>query len=390
MIFTLEALQAKHGDALLLHYGTKTAPKLIVIDGGPQGVFDASLRPRLEEIKKKRSPQKPLPIRLMMISHIDDDHIRGILDLTDALIEQQHNHESLLCNIITLWHNSFDDILGNNQTDALSASLSAVVKLSAAGELIFPPHLFRDAAPAAIAANVPQSRKLRDNTEQLALLPNDLFETLVVLPEKNKKPLRIDGKLKFTVLGPSQTRLAKLQTEWDQKLQQLKKKKPAEARALAASFIDHSVYNLSSIVVLAEADGKSMLLTGDGLGADIIAGLKEQGLLKDGETLHVDLLKMPHHGSIRNITEEFLNTVTADHYIMSANGKFDNPDLDTLKLLSKVRGGDDCTFHLTNPVPHAVAFFKTDQKKADKQYRVEIRQDPALSLRVDLGEPFKG
>lgn len=389
MIFTLEALQAKHGDSLLLHYGTKTTPKLIVIDGGPPGVFDTSLRPRLEQIKKKRSPQKPLPVRLMMISHIDDDHIQGILDLTDTLIEQQENNESLLCNITTLWHNSFDDILGNNQTDALSASLSSVVKLSSTGELTFPPNLFRDAAPAAIAANVPQSRKLRDNAEKLSLLANDPFETLVVLPEKNKKPLSIDGKLKLTVLGPSQTRLTKLQTEWDKKLQELKNKKPAQARALAASFIDNSVYNLSSIIVMAEAGGKRMLLTGDGLGADILAGLKEEGLLKEGGTLHVDLLKMPHHGSIRNITEEFLQTVTADHYIMSANGKFDNPDLDTLKLLSKVRGGDSCTFHLTNPVPHAVKFFKTDQKKAGKKYKVEIRQDPALSLRVDLGEPFK-
>ena len=36
MIFTLEALEAKHGDSLLLHYGTKKSPQLIVIDGGPQ------------------------------------------------------------------------------------------------------------------------------------------------------------------------------------------------------------------------------------------------------------------------------------------------------------------------------------------------------------------
>ncbi|HEV7374231.1 MAG TPA: hypothetical protein VGN95_05915 [Pyrinomonadaceae bacterium] len=390
MIFTLEALQAKHGDSLLLHYGTKTAPKLIVIDGGPQGVFDTSLRPRLEEIKKKRSPQKPLPIRLMMVSHIDDDHIRGILDLTDALIEQQDNNESLLCNITTLWHNSFDDILGNNETAAISASLNSVVKLSATGELSFPSSLFHDSAPAAIAANVPQGRKLRGNAEALALLPNDPFETLVVLPQKNKKPLSIDGKLKFTVLGPSQTRLEKLQKDWDSKIKpKIKTAKTAEARALAASFIDNSVYNLSSIVVLAEADGKRMLLTGDGLGADILAGLKEEGLLEDGGTLHLDLLKMPHHGSKRNITEEFLNTVTADHYVISANGRDDNPDLDTLKLLSKVRGASNCTIHLTNPVPHAVKFFNTDKKKAGKKYKVEIREDPALSLRVDLGDPFK-
>jgi len=50
MLFTLEALQAKHGDSLLLHYGKPKAPKLIVIDGGPAGVYKASLRPRLAEL----------------------------------------------------------------------------------------------------------------------------------------------------------------------------------------------------------------------------------------------------------------------------------------------------------------------------------------------------
>jgi len=389
MIFTLEALQAKYGDSLLLHYGTKKDPKLIIIDGGPAGVFDKSMRPRLEALKAKRSPDDPLPVRLMMVSHIDDDHIRGILDLTDSLIEQRDNKESLLCDITTLWHNSFDEILGNNETDAIAASLNSVVKLSAAGDLTFPSNLFRDHAPAAIAANVPQGRRLRQNVSKLALLANDPFEKLVVLSKKKKKPMVIDGKLKFTIVGPSQMRLEKLQTDWDKKLKELKKKPPAQARALAAEFIDNSVYNLSSIIVLAEVEGKRMLLTGDGLGADILSGLKEAGLLKEGGKLHVDLFKMPHHGSIRNNSEELLSTVTADHYVMSANGKYDNPDVPTLKLLSKIRGGDKCTFHLTNPVPAAVKFFKADQKKAGKKYKVDIREDPAPSLRIHLGDVFK-
>ncbi|MDX6614177.1 MAG: hypothetical protein QOD75_3363 [Blastocatellia bacterium] len=387
MIFTLEALQAKHGDSLLLHYGDPGDPKLIVIDGGPAGVFDRSLRPRLEKIKADRSPHNPLPIRLMMVSHIDDDHIRGILDLTDALIEQR-GKEPLLCDITTLWHNSFDEILGNNETGAIAASLNSVVRLSAAGELTFPPGLFRDHAPAAVAANVPQGRRLRDNAVTLALLANDPFEKLVALPADNKEPMVIDGPLKFTILGPSQLRLEKLQTEWDKKLKKLQEKPPAEARALAAEFIDTSVYNLSSIIVLAEVEGKRMLLTGDGLSADILEGLKEAGLLPEGGKLHVDLLKMPHHGSVYNNSEEFLTTVTADHYVISASGKYNNPDVSTLELLTKVRGADDYTIHLTNPVPTAVEFFAAHQNDPGRNYKLDIRQDPAVSLRINLGESF--
>ena len=42
------------------------------------------------------------------------------------------------------------------------------------------------------------------------------------------------------------------------------------------------------------------------------------------------MLKVPHHGSDRNATRGFFRAVTADTYIVSANGHPDNPDLATL------------------------------------------------------------
>jgi hypothetical protein len=389
MIFTLEALQAKHGDSLLLHYGAKANPQLIVIDGGPPAVFDMSLRPRLEQLQARRSPSQSLPVRLMMVSHIDDDHIGGILNLTDELIQQDNGPGPMLCDITSLWHNSFEDLLGKKQgTATVAASLTSAVRLSAAGDITFPPGLFQDKSSAAIAASVPQGKRLKENADVLSFEENEFFADLVSLAKDTRKPLVIDGRLKFWVLGPSQTRLDKLQKDWQKKLAELKQKPAAEARSLAAEFIDRSVYNLSSIIVLAELGKKRILLTGDALDADILAGLKETGLLKTGGTLAVDILKLPHHGSRRNVKEEFLSTVTADHYVISANGRDHNPDVDTLKLLSKIRGATPCTIHLTNPVPHAVAFFKRDMKKAGKKYKLNIRQDPALSIRVDLGDPL--
>src|SRR5688500_1808031 len=132
MLFTLEALHAKHGDSLLLHYGKPNAPKLIVIDGGPAGIYKASLRPRLEALKEKRSPDGPLTIRMVMVSHLDDDHINGVLAFLDDLVERQENNEELPYNILTLWHNTFEDIIGN-EGDELLKALSAVVKPVASG-----------------------------------------------------------------------------------------------------------------------------------------------------------------------------------------------------------------------------------------------------------------
>src|SRR3972149_5019611 len=43
MIFALEALEAKHGDCLILHFGTRQEPRFILIDGGPSGGFRSTL-----------------------------------------------------------------------------------------------------------------------------------------------------------------------------------------------------------------------------------------------------------------------------------------------------------------------------------------------------------
>src|SRR6187431_2675270 len=115
MILSLEVLQAKEGDCLILHYGKISAPKIIVIDGGPSGVYTKFLKPRLLNIKKTLSPDNSLPISMVMVSHADDDHINGIEMLTNDLIQQKTDNEDLHFKIDKFWFNSFDDIIGNIQ-----------------------------------------------------------------------------------------------------------------------------------------------------------------------------------------------------------------------------------------------------------------------------------
>ena len=53
---------------------------------------------------------------------------------------------------------------------------------------------------------------------------------------------------------------------------------------------------------------------------------------KNGK-FYVDVLKVPHHGSDRNTSAEFFDTVIANYYIISANGRDDNPSLNTLRWI---------------------------------------------------------
>jgi hypothetical protein len=376
MIFTLEALQAKHGDALLLHYGEAGAEKLIVIDGGPAGVFP-TLKERLEQLKARRAPDGALPVRLLMVSHIDDDHINGVLDLTDHLQEEKDAGRPLPYDITTLWHNAFDDVISSSGASS-TASVAEVLSASGGDPAAVPATLEGQL----MVASVPQGRRLRKNAEALGLNLNKPFNGLVSFPT-NRNPVSLGAGLTFIVVGPDGDRIAALKEEWDAKVAKMS---PKALAAEAAAYVDKSVFNLSSIVVLAELGGKRMLLTGDARGDFILQGLRAAGLLDADGKIHVDLLKVMHHGSEHNTEEDFFRRVTADHYVISADGKHHNPDTAMLQMLTTARDGASYTIHLTNSVPHADQFLDADSPR--RGYKVVRRADDAPSVRLDLLDPF--
>ena len=86
--------------------------------------------------------------------------------------------------------------------------------------------------------------------------------------------------------------------------------------------------NLASIMLHVEDDnGKTCLLTGDGHMDDVEAGLENADLLQPGAGLHVNCLKIAHHGSEHNSRPENFQRITANHYVFCGNGHSHNPDL---------------------------------------------------------------
>lgn len=363
-IFSLDVRRARKGDCLILHYGTQEEPGLALIDGGPSQVYKPFLKPRLVEIRKKRGlgDDEPLPVDLLMVSHIDDDHIKGILELTQELVDAG-NAKPPLVKVGNVWHNSFDDIIGNDPQKLLS-SVSASFGVTAA-RLPEVDAAGLDDHAAKVLASVAQGQQLRDDAKKLKLSLNSEFKGKLVMAS-SKTAINMQKGLKFTVVGPMKQELAELQKEHDKFLKTQEKSKKA-----TASFTDESAANLSSIVVLAEAGKKRMLLTGDARGDKIIEGLILTGLLKKGGKMHVDVLKVPHHGSDRNMETSFFETVTADHYVFSGNGEHGNPERATLQMLLDARGKDDLTIHLTYPIDEIDAGRKAE---ADKQFAAKKRK----------------
>jgi hypothetical protein len=374
-VFTLEALEAQHGDALILHYGKKASPKFIVIDGGPPRTYEQTLRPRLDAIRKKLG-EAPLEIRMLMVSHIDDDHITGVLKLTAALREDEVAKRQLPFDILTLWHNSFDDIIAKAGPSAIAEIVkhaAAVAKQGGSG--------------AAIVASVGQGRQLRLDADALAINMNSGFEDLIHFDEK-RRPLTISPGLTFTVLGPRQDELDALEKKWAKELPKIiaKEKKKGQPAAIA-EFIDKSVHNLSSVIVLAEAGTKRILLTGDARGDFIMDSLRDAKLLKNGR-IEVDVLKVPHHGSHHNIAKEFFEMVHARHYVFSANGKYGNPDPPTFDDLFAARPKGPYQIWLTNNVAAAVKRIKA-KKPAGVVLHTRSDQPKEASIKIELAGAIK-
>jgi beta-lactamase superfamily II metal-dependent hydrolase len=369
MVFTFEALNAFHGDALLVHVGGR----LILVDGGPVNAYAMSVKPRLEQLRAARAPGGALTIDLAMVSHIDDDHIHGLTDLGGEMVELADDQQPQPYDVHTLWHNAFDDILGNKAEELRTAAVEALRD--------GPPDKARTSG-LSVVASVPQGRELRDQATKLGWAVNRPFDGLVTAPRSITL-----GDAKLTVLSPHTAQVAKLHDAWERWLTHHK-----DAAGLAA-YSDTSVYNLSSIVVLVEAGGKRMLLCGDARGDHVLAGLEEAGLA-DGGVTQLDILKLPHHGSIRNVKQEFFERLPAHHYVISADGRNGNPETETLDAIAAARpGDDDFEIHLTNHdgeegVAQRLDAFVAARDGAGRKYRISFRDPAALGLRIDLADPL--
>ena len=110
----------------------------------------------------------------------------------------------------------------------------------------------------------------------------------------------------------------------------------AEAKVLG-NRAEVTAPNLASLMLLVEEGNKKVLLTGDGHSNEVVKGLKHHGKLSAQGKLHVDVLKVQHHGATANIDEPFCKAVTADHYVFCGNGSEENPELGVIETLVKAR-----------------------------------------------------
>ncbi|MEM9557936.1 MAG: hypothetical protein AAGC60_27000 [Acidobacteriota bacterium] len=325
-MFRIEMLPARQGDCLWIEYGQPDAVHRVLIDGGVVATYDI-LRERLE-----RLPRDERRFELVVVTHVDRDHIEGILKLLgDARL-------GLV--VDEIWYNGWRhldpastggtgsvpndvpaDLLGPLQGEFLSAVIL---------ERQIPWNVRFGGGPVAVDER-PRSITLGGGLEITLLAPDaqglarirDLWRETVV--DKGLDPGDTEAALEY--LHEKRTELVPPDLLGDEERIDL------EELAESPFSADRSRANASSIAFLATYDGKTCLFAGDAPPGVLAPGLAALGLR------HVDAWKLAHHGSKKSTSGRQLATLAADRYLFSTDGSyFRHPDDEILaRILANQR-----------------------------------------------------
>ena len=361
-MFALSAINSFFGDSLLLEFGSANNPRYILIDGGPATTYEKHLSNVLTKLKTDGHD-----LEFMVLSHVDTDHVTGLLDY----VAEIRNGAANLPDVKGLWHNSFSQTIDTDGT--LAPRMQAA--LAAAG--------VQAMSTSSIAINgISEGHQLRTQALAVPIPLNAGFASGLILADGGAPWL--SGNLEIIIVGPTQANLDALREDWEEWLDNQEEAiNSGDPFVMANS--DRSVPNLSSIQFLAKADGRTMLLTGDGRSDHLLQGLRQADLMSANDTLHVDLLKLPHHGSDRNVTKTFFKKVTADTYVASADGKDDNPDLATLIWIVEAAEADgrEITIVCTNDTL-STGKLQEDYDPGDYGYTITFRSKSSDTIRIEL------
>ncbi len=336
-MFTIEMLPGGPGDCLWIEYGKPAAPRRILVDGGASAGAQSAMR------KRVRALGAAARFELLIVTHVDDDHIDGILGLLRDSSSQA----------------TFGEVWFNDRVDHTGA-----------------------AGPVSVTQGNELSKLLLGQHQPW----NVTFGGHGVVIQTSGPLPRLDlaGNMRVTLLSPGMAELKALRDNWPAAVagtalagpdsppvqpgiaavrvcppQNLVGNLPQIA---ARSFHEETTEtNASSIAILLESYSRRLLLGADAR-ADVLArGLRRLAVERHEDPFRIDAYKVAHHGSENNTSIDLLSTIRCGTYMFSTDGGhgFCHPHEETIARIVLNR-------------PNAVLHFNTESD-ASRPWR-----DPAL------------
>lgn len=381
-MFRIEMLPAAHGDCLWIEYGSGHEVNRILIDGGPAHTYP-QLRERILHL-----PADERRFDLLVITHIDADHIEGIIRLMmDA--------ESLNCRFDRIWFNGCDQL--NAVPDPAGEALGGVQ-----GEIL---------------GMLIADYESRTGTQ---VWNRDFNHTFVAIdPDTDDLPVvMLPGDCRLTLLSPNHERLLALKDNWEKELKaagmrsgdSLKLRTLLEnSRSLRpmgdvlGAEDDESIFesnpppddmladtlgggtgepgaeapfggdtsraNGSSIALLLEYPATKpevrFVLAGDAWPAVMQASIERLLKKTKATSLTITGFKLAHHGSVANLSQPLLAKLRCKHYLISTSGAiFGHPHARAVELLLDAhQGTGKARLHFNYLVPTTQAWSDVEDQK---------------------------
>lgn len=292
-------LEANHGDCILISFEYEGSTKNILIDSGVSKTYEYKIGNRLKNGNLKNEitklEEKNQFVDLLIITHVDDDHIGGILKYFAS-----NDYNSNL--IKKVWFNSGKLINEHFQENFENQNEQELNEFNTTNTSIKQGVTF-------------ESKIESSNTWDRKLIKSDLEE----LTELG---------VKFKILSPNEKKLKKLLHKWEKESPSSLTSGENDYNKSIEELIendefreDSSVHNGSSIAFILEILDKKMLFLGDAHPSTIIEKLIDYGV-SEANKLKVDFVKLSHHASKANTSYELLRLIDCKKFVVLTDGSF--------------------------------------------------------------------
>lgn len=355
----IEMFPAENGDAFLIRLDNK---KNILVDMGYIDTYKNYIKDRLLKIKDENQC-----IDLLIITHIDEDHIEGAIEF---LKENGNANNPNIIEIKEIWHNSYRH---------LQFDLDKVDKISEFENEQLNDIKLRNSGISRKKTNESNLISARQGSTLAGYLYGLGYATdkwnssfsyeAINLDSKTK--IEIDG-IKIYLLSPNTKKLNSLSKLWIRELRKidndftisnektfddayelymkklkpivdvqeskdisytLKNFKPLLQEAIKERGKDTSKSNGSSISFILEHNDRKLLFLGDAHEDIIVDSL--ESYKNCGNSLDFDVVKISHHGSIKN-NFRWIEKIKSKKYLISTNGeKHGHPNKEVIAKILK-------------------------------------------------------
>jgi beta-lactamase superfamily II metal-dependent hydrolase len=325
---TLHFLPAGQGDCFLIQFqDDEFGYHNILIDGGNRTTLD--FKKQKQQLLKIIENGKKGRFDLVVVTHSDDDHIKGILKLVAD--EEMEGY------VDKYWFNSEKSIAKLFENNFKNTQQYPVVK---------------------VVKGAVKSSRQQDN---------DLYTILESSSKWNKKVItdkvmvNISG-VKITVLSPSLAKLNTLNKHWPS---QPLKKGAVKSSSKNGFDYDLSIQELQECTLNFEQDGSPVngasiafliefhdfkwLFLSDSH-PDIIVENLVKLVTTDNQKIKIDVVKLSHHGSKKNTNDALLRLIDCQNFVVSANANKSHyhPNKETLVRVLNHVGMERTNFYFVN------------------------------------------